>query len=61
MTADRKIQEAFTVKEVAAAFNISTRTVWRLIKAGKISTFKLGRSIRIARSEFDRIQKQGIE
>lgn len=38
---------AFTVAELAERWNCSTKTIWRLIKAGKIRAFKVGREWRV--------------
>ena len=44
-----------TVKEVAAYFKVSTRTVHRWIKDGKIKAIKVNRDLRIQESEIERI------
>ena len=43
-----------TVAEVAAALRVSTMTVYRLIKAGELSSVRVGRSYRIPEGELDR-------
>jgi excisionase family DNA binding protein len=40
-----------TVKEAAALFRVSTKTMLRWIKAGTLPATKLGRDWRIARSD----------
>jgi excisionase family DNA binding protein len=42
-----------TVRDAAAHLQVSVRTVWRLIACGDLVAYRLGRSVRIARSEFD--------
>jgi excisionase family DNA binding protein len=46
-----------TVKEFAAHFGIHERTVWRMIAGNKIKIVRLGRLVRIPRSEVDRLEK----
>jgi len=36
-----------SVKDAAEYYNVSTQTVRRLIKAGKLKTYRVGRQIRI--------------
>ena len=43
--------EYLTVKEVAALFRISTKTVRRWIEAGNLPATRLGRDWRIARTD----------
>ena len=43
-----------TVAEVAASLRVSTMTVYRLIKAGELSSVRVGRSYRIPEGELDR-------
>ena len=35
----------FTVPETADYFNVSTRTIWALLKQGKLQKFKVGRRV----------------
>ncbi|MCB1250175.1 MAG: helix-turn-helix domain-containing protein [Acidimicrobiales bacterium] len=43
-----------TVAEVATSLRVSTMTVYRLIKAGELSSVRVGRSYRIPEGELDR-------
>lgn len=43
-----------TVAEVAAIMRVSTMTVYRLIKAGELASFRVGRSYRIPEDAVDR-------
>jgi excisionase family DNA binding protein len=40
-------RRAFTVKEVADMYNVSEKTVYRLVKSGKLTACKIIRSLRI--------------
>lgn len=44
-----------TVKDVAREMKVSTRTVWRWIKSGKLETIKIGGITRIDEKEFNRL------
>jgi excisionase family DNA binding protein len=33
---------SYSIKEAAAAIGVSTWTIWQLIKAGDLTTFKMG-------------------
>lgn len=44
---DDKSTRLLTPKEAAAYLTISTRTLHRLIKAGKIRAIRLGRQVRL--------------
>lgn len=51
----------YSVKRFAEAFQISDRTVWRLIAAGKINTIKLSvRRIGIPAEEAERYASGGL-
>lgn len=43
-----------TPKELAKAWQVDVETVYRLVKKGTLKGHKIGRSVRIARSEVDR-------
>ncbi|MCI0721555.1 MAG: helix-turn-helix domain-containing protein [Acidobacteria bacterium] len=53
--------ELLTINQTAEALNISPATVraWRL--RGKITIVKIGRAVRIPRSEIKRIIRQGLQ
>jgi excisionase family DNA binding protein len=55
-----RLEKCFTTREVANAWNVSTRTIARAIKKGDIGVRKFGRNVRIPKSELQRwIDKQG--
>lgn len=47
-----------TIPEFAAEFGISVKTAWKMRADGRLSVLKIGRSIRIERSELDRIAEE---
>ena len=46
-----EVEECYTMREVANAWDISVKTVSREIARGNLGVFRVGRSIRIPRSE----------
>lgn len=61
MSKNQDNQEFFSVKETAAIFSVSERTVWRWIEEEKVEVCKLGRSVRISMEQIERIKKKGIK
>lgn len=51
-------QSYMTVKEFCERMQVSTSTVYRMIKAGQLPAVKFGRYWKIARSIFDDIPMQ---
>jgi len=47
------MEELLTVVQVSKILKISKMTVYRYIKAGKLSAIKVGRDFRIKQSDFD--------
>jgi excisionase family DNA binding protein len=47
------------VPEVALRLRVSEKTVWQWIGARRISVYRIGRSVRVADSEIQRILKEG--
>ena len=45
---------AFTVRDAAQYLNCHTSTLYRLLKAGELPSFRLGGDYRLFRSEIDR-------
>jgi excisionase family DNA binding protein len=43
----------FTVKQVAAELQVSTRTVWRWIDDGELPIHRFGRAVRIALTDYE--------
>ncbi|HAA85874.1 MAG TPA: hypothetical protein DCE14_05960 [Kosmotogaceae bacterium] len=55
MTEDAKpLDEVMTIQEVADYLKLTRQTVYKLLKNGDLKAFKIGRSIRILRSEIKR-------
>lgn len=52
--ADVQIKQVYTVLEAAAILDVHTNTVYRLIKKRVFVSRKVGKSIRISKSSFDR-------
>lgn len=50
------IEESYTVEEAAKMLKVSKDTIRRMIKAGEIEVYRVGRQIRIRRSVLDRLQ-----
>ena len=49
----KKENRFFLVEELAAALRVSNMTIYRYIKKGKISAYKIGKEFRIGKDEFD--------
>ena len=45
--------QTYTVKEASEIFKITTDTMYRWVREGRIKTAHLGRSVRIPQSEID--------
>jgi len=55
----RDVRGALTAKQLAAMLNISPKTVFKLAKAGRIPSFRVGTSVRFdARHIIDWLRKQ---
>jgi len=46
-------QEFYLVDELAEKLRVSSMTIYRYIKAGKIKAHKIGKEFRISKEEFD--------
>ncbi len=46
----------FTISELADRWKLSQSTVRRKIKAGELATVRIGRAVRIDRSEIERVE-----
>lgn len=46
----------FTIDELAERWKLSQSTVRRKIKAGELATVRIGRAVRIERTEVERIE-----
>jgi putative molybdopterin biosynthesis protein len=45
-------KDFYLVEELAAALRVSNMTIYRYIKKGKISAYKIGKEFRIGKAEF---------
>jgi excisionase family DNA binding protein len=55
----RDVKGALTAKQLAAMLNISPKTVFKLAKAGRIPSFRVGSAVRFdARHIIDWLRKQ---
>jgi len=52
-TSSRSKRPLLTIPNTADRLNVSTRTVWRLIDAGKLPVIRIGRSKRIAEEDLE--------
>lgn len=48
-----KPRQLLTVREVASRLRVSVRTVWRLIKQGKLRTRRIGNATRVEADHLD--------
>lgn len=47
-----------TIEQFSRLVGVSKPTVWKYIGNGSIGAYRLGRSVRIPREEFDRIREE---
>ena len=50
--------EFLTVEETAKILKVTKMTIYRYIKAGKLTAYKVGKDYRIKKQEFDRFIEQ---
>jgi len=50
---DKKEQEFYLVSQLANSLQVSEMTIYRYIKAGKITAYKIGKEFRIGKREFN--------
>ena len=50
---------ALSMRECANAIGVSERSVWSLVKSGRLASFKVGRSVRISRHAIEAFISQG--
>lgn len=55
------MKKSYRVDEAAAEFDVSKRTVERLIQRGEIESYKVGDSRRIDAQEIERVKKDRRE
>lgn len=51
------VPEVLTVEEAAAAIKVSKMTIYRIIDSGDLPHFRIGRSVRIRRDDFEHYLK----
>lgn len=51
-------REYFTARELAEHLGVNVMTIYRYIKARKLSAFKIGKEFRIQRKEFERFMNK---
>ena len=51
------MKKSYRIDEAAREFEVTTRTIYRLIKRGEIHSFKVGDARRIDSEEIERIKK----
>jgi len=49
-----EIKHFYTAREVADKLRVNIMTIYRYIKAGKITAYKIGKEFRIEKKEFER-------
>ena len=54
-------EKLYTQKEVAEMFNVTTQTIYRWRKAGKINAVKVGNRALITWEEINRVLKENTE
>ena len=50
----KKQNDFYLVEELAEKLRVSKMTIYRYIKAGKISAYKLGKEFRISKEEYNK-------
>jgi excisionase family DNA binding protein len=53
-------EEFVQVEDVAAHFGVTTHAVYKWARQGRIETRRLGRAVRITRSEFEHLKAYGL-
>ena len=51
-------KEFYTAGELAEKLRVNIMTIYRYIKAGKLTAHKIGKEFRIEHSEFERFMKK---
>jgi excisionase family DNA binding protein len=49
-------QDFYTVDEAAALFRVHVNTIYKLVKAKRVTVYKVGQQIRIPASELERLK-----
>lgn len=54
-------ESLLTPKDIAAQFGVAPATVYRWIKAGQVPSVRVGRTVRVKRTDLDRILNPDLE
>ena len=60
---DKMKEKLLTINEIIEILKVSKLTIYRYIKAGKLSAYKVGRDYRIKQEDFDKFlekHKKGV-
>lgn len=57
ITVKKETPTFYLTEEVAAMLRVSTMTIYRVIKAGKLKAYKFGKDWRIAKNDFEAFLK----
>jgi len=52
-TSEIKSRSAFSVKEIAESLGVSVRTIWKLVKSGELSSFRVKTRVLISKSALE--------
>ena len=50
---------ALSMRECANAIGVSERSIWSMVKSGRLASFKVGRSVRISRHAIEAFIEHG--
>ena len=53
MDQQKKIEKFFTAQELAEVLKVNIMTIYRYIKAGKLTAYKIGKEYRIDKKSFE--------
>lgn len=56
-----KLEQVYTVKEVAQALKVAPQTVYAMIKDGRLKAGRVGRALRIRSSDVQAVLRQRVE
>lgn len=57
ITVKKEVPTFYLTEEVAAMLRVSTMTIYRAIKAGKLKAYKFGKDWRIGKDDFEAFLK----
>ena len=53
----RDLSEFLSISELAKIFNVNPKTIYRAVWSNKLPAYKIGRTLRIAKKDIDRLKK----